>query len=292
MSEFSLELQATAEFQLSESIDSFRKNIPVEWISEAVQQTGRAAVRKRRFPAEQAIWLVLGIGLMRNRSICDVCDKLELAFPDSKGELPPLATSSIVKARQRVGYEPLRYLFYTTASQWEKEGEPNEVCGLKVLSVDGTQFKTPETPDNQQLGYATGKATFPSVLAVTLMSTRTHLISDAAFGPITNSEISYAQQLVGSAPDNTLTLFDRGFLSAELFEAWRGAGKNTHWLTPIKSKFRYETIKEYSPHDKLVRMPVSPDAQRKSPYLGKYWQARLVLLPEPKGEIKGFITSL
>ncbi|MBD1560082.1 Mobile element protein, partial [Vibrio sp. S9_S30] len=42
----------------------------------------------------------------------------------------------------------------------------------------------------------------------------------------------------------------------------------------------------------LVRMPVSPDAQRKSPYLGKYWQARLVLLPEPKGEIKGFITSL
>ncbi|WP_299694666.1 transposase domain-containing protein [uncultured Vibrio sp.] len=60
MSEFSLELQATAELQISESIDSFRKNIPVEWISEAVQQTGRAAVRKRRFPAEQAVWLVLG----------------------------------------------------------------------------------------------------------------------------------------------------------------------------------------------------------------------------------------
>ncbi|MGI2174325.1 transposase domain-containing protein, partial [Shewanella ulleungensis] len=53
MSEFSLELQATAEFHFPESIDSFRKNIPIEWVSEAVNQTGRAAVRKRRFPAEQ-----------------------------------------------------------------------------------------------------------------------------------------------------------------------------------------------------------------------------------------------
>lgn len=292
MSEFSRELQAAAEFNYPETIDAFRKNIPADWIGEAVKETGRAAVRKRRFPAEQAVWLVLGIGLMRNRSISDVCDKLELAFPDSKGELPPLATSSIVKARQRIGLEPLRHLFHTTATEWEKEDTSHPVCGLKVMSVDGTQFKAPETKDNQQLGYATGKATFPSVLAVTLMSARTHLVSDVAFGPITNSEISYAQQLVGSAPDNTLTLFDRGFFSAELLQAWRGTGKNTHWLTPIKSKFRYEVIEEYTPYDKLIKMPVSPQAQKEYPHLEKTWQARLVLIPEPKGEIKGFITSM
>jgi Insertion element 4 transposase N-terminal len=119
MSELSRELQLTAEFNYPETMDSFRKNIPLEWISQAVKQTGRATVRKRRFPAEQAVWLVLGIGLMRDRSINDVCDKLELAFPDAKGELPPLATSSIVKARQRIGAEPLRHLFLTTATEWE-----------------------------------------------------------------------------------------------------------------------------------------------------------------------------
>ncbi|WP_372621610.1 transposase domain-containing protein [Alteromonas stellipolaris] len=70
-------------------MDSFRKNIPIQWVSKAVNQTGRAAVRKRRFPAEQAVWLVLGISFMRNRSISDVCEKLALAFPDSKGDLPP-----------------------------------------------------------------------------------------------------------------------------------------------------------------------------------------------------------
>ncbi|CDH30940.1 transposase domain-containing protein [Xenorhabdus bovienii] len=120
MSEFSRELQATAEFNYPESLDAFSQNIPMAWVIEAVKETGRATVRKRRFPAEQAVWLVLGIGLMRNRSINDVCDKLELAFPDAKGELPSLASSSISKARHRIGVEPLRHLFHTTATEWER----------------------------------------------------------------------------------------------------------------------------------------------------------------------------
>ncbi|WP_443111746.1 transposase domain-containing protein [Aliivibrio sp. S4TY2] len=56
------------------------------------------------------------MGLMRNRSISNVCDKLELASLDAKGDLLPLTTSSIVKARQRSGCKPLRYLFHITAS--------------------------------------------------------------------------------------------------------------------------------------------------------------------------------
>jgi len=291
MSEFSKELQITAEFCQDHHIDAFSKHIPTEWVAEAVQQTGKASVRKRRFPAEQAVWLVLGIGLLRNRSIQDVCDKLELAFPDANGDLPPLATSSIIKGKEKLGFEPLRYLFKLTAAQWEKQQAFDEVCGLKVLSVDGTQFKAQNTESNQELGFVRSSASFPSVLAVTLMSTRSHLLSDAAFGPVSNSEISYAQQLVGSAPNNSLTLFDRGFMSAELFTSWEGSGQNTHWLTPIKSKMRYEIIESYSEFDHLIEMPVSPQAQKQSPYLGDSWQARLVLIPSPKGEIKGFITS-
>ncbi len=108
---------------------------------------------------------------------------------------------------------------------------------------------------------------------------------------MTNSEISYAQQLVGSAPDDSLTLFDRGFTSAELFTTWRGASSNTHWLTPIKAKMRYDIVESYTEHDHLIDMPVSPQAQKLAPYLDKKWQARLILIPTPTGEIKGFITS-
>ncbi|MCF1427007.1 MAG: transposase domain-containing protein [Shewanella sp.] len=87
----------TAEFCQAWDIDVFAKHLPMDWVAKAVQQTGRVSLRTRcfplrtrRFPAEQAVWLVLGIGLMRNRSLQQVCDKLSLAFPDAKGELPPL----------------------------------------------------------------------------------------------------------------------------------------------------------------------------------------------------------
>ncbi len=39
-------------------------------------------------------------------------------------------------------------------------------------------------------------------------------------------------------------------------------------------------------------MLISPQAQRQSPNLPERWEARLVLYREPKGVIKGFITSL
>ncbi|WP_281647516.1 transposase domain-containing protein, partial [Parendozoicomonas sp. Alg238-R29] len=75
------ELQIAAEFPHPESFDAFYRNIPEEWVKETVAQTGRSSVRNRRFPAKQAIWLVIGIGLMRNSSIPNVCDNLNLAFP-------------------------------------------------------------------------------------------------------------------------------------------------------------------------------------------------------------------
>ncbi|WP_244556724.1 hypothetical protein [Enterovibrio nigricans] len=38
--------------------------------------------------------------MLRNRSIQSVCGQQELAFPDTKGELPLLATGSIIKGRE------------------------------------------------------------------------------------------------------------------------------------------------------------------------------------------------
>lgn len=170
MSEFSKELQVTAEFCHERPVDVFSKHIPLEWVEEALQQTGRVSLRKRRLPAEQAVWLVRGIGLQRNRSIQDVCDKLELALPDAEGELVPMATSSIIKGKERLSAEPMQYLFKVAAKQWEQQTDFDEACGRKLLSVDGTYFKTHNTEENQLFGFVQKGASFPSVLAVTLMS--------------------------------------------------------------------------------------------------------------------------
>src|SRR5688572_11850214 len=67
------------------SIDRFRADIDPEWIDQALAATGTASLRRRRLPAEQVIWLVLGMALHRNRSIVEVVNKLDLALPDERG---------------------------------------------------------------------------------------------------------------------------------------------------------------------------------------------------------------
>ncbi len=61
---------------------------------------------------------------------------------------------------------------------------------------------------------------------------------------------------------------------------------------PAKRKLRYEVLEKYAENDMLISMPTSPQAQQQNPNLPARWEARLVLYQEPKGEIKGFITSL
>src|SRR5688572_20207387 len=74
------------------SIDRFRADIDPEWIDQALAATGTASLRRRRLPAEQVIWLVLGMALHRNRSIVEVVNKLDLALPDERGR--PVAASA------------------------------------------------------------------------------------------------------------------------------------------------------------------------------------------------------
>src|SRR5205085_7927429 len=94
--------------QAENAFDRFRDSIEPEWIEEALEATGTATMRRRRLPAEQVIWLVLGMALQRNRSVADVVASLDLALP---GRSPWLARSASVQARARLGDEPMGWLF-------------------------------------------------------------------------------------------------------------------------------------------------------------------------------------
>jgi Insertion element 4 transposase N-terminal len=98
-----------------ERFDDVRRHIDPAWIQEALQATGTATVRKRRLPAEQVIWLVIGMALFRNRSIAEIVSKLDIALP---GPTPTVAPSAIPQARKRLGAEPLEWLFMRCAQEW------------------------------------------------------------------------------------------------------------------------------------------------------------------------------
>ncbi|WP_460500511.1 transposase domain-containing protein, partial [Dyella jejuensis] len=74
-------LQDTHELATPDQWKVVRDSLPQTWVEEALQATGVATLRKRRLPMEQAVWLVLGIALLRDRSILHVADALEIALP-------------------------------------------------------------------------------------------------------------------------------------------------------------------------------------------------------------------
>ena len=42
------------------------------WIEQALAVTGKASIRRRKLPAEHAVWLVIGLALFRNLPLWQV----------------------------------------------------------------------------------------------------------------------------------------------------------------------------------------------------------------------------
>ena len=129
-------------------LDLLKQHLNPDWIEEALAATGIVTLRRRRLPAEQVIWAVIGMALVRNWPIERVVDKLELALPDRKGTL--VAKSAISKARQRLGEDPLAYLFATTAAEWAtRSAEAHRWRGLALYGLDGSTLRVPDSPENR-----------------------------------------------------------------------------------------------------------------------------------------------
>ena len=241
------------------------QHLPCEWIERAVTYTGKASIRQRRLPAEQVVWLVVALALYRHQSISEVVDGLDLALPDA--EIPFVSKSAIAQARQRVGSAPLKALFEISARAWaDQDSKQYAFKGLSLFAMDGTTLKTADTPEHREyLGaqvYASSVSSYPQVRGVTLTAVPTHLIRNAAFGPYGVNEMLYAKEMLSSIPDDSLTAFDKGFLSAEILCRVTGEGQNRHFVIPAKANTKWELIDGTS-DDGMIEMRVSPQARKK-----------------------------
>jgi Insertion element 4 transposase N-terminal len=139
-------------------LDKFRRHLDPVWVEEALMATGRATVRRRRLPAEQVLWLVIGMALMRNESLDRVVAWLDLALPGGGGG--PVAKSAIAQARQRLGEDPVAYLFVVTAARWAIESAARHRWrGLSLFGLDGSTLRVPDSPENWTMGCATAART-------------------------------------------------------------------------------------------------------------------------------------
>ena len=193
-------------------------------------------MRRRRLPAEQVVWLVIGMALMRDRPITDVAAALELCLP-SRGR-KDVAPSAIVSARARLGAEPVAYLFERTAQKWAYESAAaHRWRELSLFSLDGTTLRVADSDENREhFGLASGghrgDSGYPMVRLVCLMALRSHLLADVRFGPYKGSELGYAKELVP---------LQRG-------------GQERHWLTRTKSNTKWRIVERLGPKDVLVEL--------------------------------------
>lgn len=140
-----------------ETFTALRAQLDEQWILQALRDTGTVTIRRRRLPAEEMIWLVVGMALMRDRPIADVAQSLTLGR-SGDGHLRPVSNSAVIQARGRLGKEPIKWLFEQSAKVWaHRSAAADRFCGLALYGVDGTSLRVPDSPQNaERFGYAKG----------------------------------------------------------------------------------------------------------------------------------------
>ena len=280
-------LNQTLQHAPADALAQFAGLIDNEWIEQALAASGKASIRRRKLPAEHAVWLVIGLSLYRQLPMWQVVQHLSLSLDTQ--ELPSPSVS--VQARQRLGWEPLQQLFGLLTRAWSRPSV-TATPSLRVLAVDGVVWSAQDTPDNREaLGSGAtqhGPLPWPQVRAVCLLDTHTHELLDARIGGTAQGELTLAAELQGI--DQSLTVFDRAYFSAAFLLRWQ-QGRQRHWLMRAKDNLRHEPVQTLSPSDQLIRMPVSQQARQIDPGLPSHWLARLITVTV-QGKTRRFITSL
>lgn len=263
------------------SFEQFRRHLSQDWIDDALIATGTATIRRRRLPAEQTVWLLIGMALMRNESIERVAALLGVALPAKRN--PFVVKSALPQARARIGDEPLEYIFCASSAEWSRNSAAaHRYRGLAVYAVDGTTMRVPDTPENWKAfggqkgnGKRAGSA-YPTVRVLGLMAARSHVLGAMRFGPYAAGEVSLARELWNDLPQDSLTLIDRNFLVAADLNRLCQDGLNRHFITRAKSTTRLRTIERLGKDDALVEIELSAQTRRAQPDLPERWTARAI----------------
>jgi hypothetical protein len=299
---FTEALEFTSEFT-QRAFPKLIEHLGSTWIEEALVSTGTATMRRRRLPAEQAVWLVLGMALMRDQPITEVARQLEIALPAADGSRT-VASSALTQARARLGSAPMEWLFLRSAEEWaHKSAGADRWRGLGLYGLDGTTLRVADSVENREHfgGQDSGRheggrdervSGYPSMRLVVLMALRSHLIAAAAFGPCGIDERVYATSLWETVPDHSLVLVDRLHLQANVLVPLMTTGTERHWITRAKANSSYSTIRRLGAGDELVEFNVRREARGKDPTLPTHFDARVVRYQRKGYKPQLLITSL
>jgi hypothetical protein len=229
----------------AETFQELAVHLDSEWFSEALCSAEFVDSRRRRFPAEQVMVLVLAMAIFRDRSIQAVVSHLDLALGDGGAAAP----SASVQARYRVGVEPLRQLFCVSAARWSQRSPRRGYAGMQVLAIDGTHMRIPDSDENNEYfgrpgARDNGVGGYPQVRIAAVLDVDTRLVTDAHFVPWDESEAAACAPLWERLPTDALVVLDRGFPSYETMSKHFGEHLRRHALIRLRCNQKFEPIED------------------------------------------------
>lgn len=261
---------------LSQALDTVHKFTPQEFstladllspelIDQCLADTGVVTLRKRRLSMEMMVWAVTGMALFRSHSMSQLVSHMDILLP---GNRPFVAPSAVVQARQRLGEDVIRLMFEKTRQFWFEKTPLSHWNGLTLMAVDGTLWRTPDTPENSAAFGRTANVNksseWPQLRMVCQMEVTSHLLSAVAFDSVSQTgETDLAAKLIDQTPDHSLTLMDKGFYALGLLHRGQSTGTERHWMLPLKKGAQYEEVRSLGTEQKLVKLKLSPQAKKK-----------------------------
>jgi hypothetical protein len=279
-------------------VEALSKQLKLEWIREALSQSGRESRRERLLPAGMTVFLVLLLCLFRRVSYLNLLEKLVGTWWAKRhwDEAGPPCSSALTKARDRLGIEPFRILFERSSREWRAAKPGLCLHGKRVYGLDGTTLKTPDTPENL-LAFGKppawrGHSAYPQMRLVTLVCAGTRMVCGEQHGDYRSPEVGLARKLLPQIEAGSIVVQDRNFLAYDL--QWDIVKmRHADFVVRLKKNILPGLIRRLGKGDAIVEIEIPPSYRRTRKDMPHAWHLRLITyIPEGgKAEIR-LLTSL
>jgi hypothetical protein len=254
---------------------------PVADVRIALAKAGKRSVRERDFPNHIVVYFVIMMSFYMRSSYDAIMEAILLGLEFITGiraDIKPTHRSSIIRGRERVGWEPLANLFDSHVKPIAtKDTKGAWYRGLRMVAMDGTTFEVADSEDNQvYFPRSAGKSAsaFPRLDTVFLVESGTHVV----FGLSANTskehalsmlkrkkqdgELTLAKKLLPKLKRGMLLLCDRLYPAHGLIQSVLAT--DAHLLWRIKSNIRLDVEKRLPDGSFLSRLHSSSDRHRKN----------------------------
>jgi hypothetical protein len=213
---------------------------PPSLVDGVLARTGRVQQRTRLLPARVVVYFVLAMCLFCGQGYEEVARLLTDGLRHRRrwrdGWTVP-STAAIWKARSRLGVAPVKELFATVCRPVATVDTRGAFYRRwRLIAVDGTTFDLPDTVANvarfgrpPRSGRGEQDVGYPQARMVGLVECGTHVVFDAAIGPLRTGEHVLAGEVFASLRPGMLVLADRGFYGVDLWRQAAVTGADLLW---------------------------------------------------------------